>query len=77
MKHLFRFGLAALGLVAVSTMAYSDGHSKFEKQIKARKAVMQVYSFNIGGLAAMAKAKPSMMQRLLRNLPTTCWQPQT
>ena len=57
MKSVFKLGLAALGLVAVSTAAYSDGHSKFEKQIKARNAVMQIYSFNLGSIAAMVKGE--------------------
>ena len=57
MKHFYKIGLVGLGLVALSATAYSDGHSKYEKQIKARNAVMQVYSFNIGSLAAMAKGE--------------------
>ncbi|NNE22426.1 MAG: cytochrome c [Rhizobiales bacterium] len=57
MKHIVKIGLAAAGLVALSTAALSDGHSGFEKQIKARQAVMQIYSFNIGSLAAMVKGE--------------------
>jgi cytochrome c556 len=57
MKHIVKIGLAAAGLVALSTAAVSDSHSGFEKQIKARQAVMQIYSFNIGSLAAMVKGE--------------------
>ncbi len=57
MKRMLTIGLAAAGLLAASTAAFSDAHSKYEKQIKARQAVMQIYSFNIGSLAAMAKGE--------------------
>ena len=57
MKTIIKIGLAAAGLVALSTAAVSDSHSGFEKQIKARQSVMQIYSFNIGNLAAMVKGE--------------------
>ena len=57
MKRVLTLGLAALGLAAVSTAALSDAHLKLEKPIKARQAVMQLYSFNLGGIAAMVKGE--------------------
>ncbi|MDJ0640051.1 MAG: cytochrome c [Paracoccaceae bacterium] len=49
----------ALGLVAVlalSGAAYSGGHGG-NPAVKARKAHMQLYSFNLGTLGAMAKGE--------------------
>ncbi|MGI9464085.1 MAG: cytochrome c, partial [Aestuariivirgaceae bacterium] len=57
MKHIYKTGFALLGLAALSTAALSDAHSKLEKPIKARQAVMQIYSFNLGGIAAMVKGE--------------------
>lgn len=51
---LIAAGLA--GLMLTSTIG-ADGHSPFEKQIKARQAVFQVYNYNMGLLSAMAKGK--------------------
>jgi cytochrome c556 len=45
----------ALALALAGTAALADGH--FEKEIKARKAVMQLRGFNLGQLGAMAKGK--------------------
>ena len=56
MKRKILIGLAAVGLVALTSSAFSEG-AGFEKQIKARQAVMQIYSFNIGSLAAMVKGE--------------------
>ena len=56
MKRKILFGLAAVGLVALTSSAFSEG-AGFEKQIKARQAVMTIYSFNIGNLAAMVKGE--------------------
>ena len=57
MKRILTAGLVAVGVIAASTAAYSGGHAKFEKQIKARKAVMTLYSYHIGSLAAMVKGE--------------------
>lgn len=45
--------------VAVGSMALAGGHSSSpeEKAIKARKAQMQLYSFHLGILGAMAKGE--------------------
>ena len=50
--------LAAIGLaltLAVTAQPVLAG--EFDKQVKARKALMQVYAFNIGILGAMAKGQ--------------------
>ena len=57
MKRIFAAGVVTLGMFAAATTAYSGGHAKLEKPIKARKAAMTLYSFNIGILAAMAKGE--------------------
>lgn len=48
-------GLAAVLAVAVTGTTVADGH--LAKAVKARQALMQVYSFNLGNLGAMAKGK--------------------
>ena len=51
MKKILTSGLVALGLsVAAVAPAVAD-----EGAIKARKALMQIYAFNLGQLGAMAK----------------------
>ncbi len=45
--------LAALTAAAIAQGAVADGH--LEKAVKARQAQMQLYSFNLGQLGAMAK----------------------
>ena len=53
-RMLVSVGLAtALGVCAVPGFAAEP----FEKEIEARKAVMQLYAFNLGLLGAMAKGK--------------------
>ena len=50
--------LATLGFVAagaIATSAVADGH--LEKAVKARQGFMQVVSFNLGPLGAMAKGE--------------------
>lgn len=55
------FSIATVGVALVlGTVAQSGPVSAaepFAKEIKARKAVMQLYSFNLGTLGAMAKGK--------------------
>ncbi len=53
-RTLIAAGLASIMLTSTIT---ADDHSPFEKQIKARKAVFQVYSYNMGLLSAMAKGE--------------------
>ena len=48
-------GSAVLTATLVSGFALADGH--IEKAIKARKAQMTLYSFNLGILGAMAKGE--------------------
>jgi len=44
--------------VIVAGVAISDNHEgPFAKQIKARQAVFQIYSYNVGLLSAMAKGE--------------------
>jgi len=57
MASTLRFRLpAAMVLLAVSTLALAaDG--PYDKAIKARQAMFQLYNFNVGILGAMAKGK--------------------
>ncbi|MGI9480980.1 MAG: c-type cytochrome [Hyphomicrobiales bacterium] len=57
MKHGLKWivGSAFLSVSLLSGVAFADGH--FEKAIKARKAVMTIYAFNLGVLGAMAKGE--------------------
>ncbi len=57
MKRIYKAGLVALGLAAVSTAALSDSHVNFEKSIKARQSYMQLNSFYLGGIAGMVKGE--------------------
>lgn len=52
-KSLF-FAVFAMVLATLASAAYA---ADFSKQIKARKAAMQVYAFNMGQLAPMVKGK--------------------
>ena len=52
--------LASAGMVLALGVAAQSGFAAdepFAKEIKARKAVMQVYAFNLGTIGAMAKGK--------------------
>ena len=56
MKKALVTAIAALTLGVTAQVGFADDN-RFAKEIKARKAVMQVYSFNLGTLGAMAKGK--------------------
>ncbi|MCK8465359.1 cytochrome c [Aliiroseovarius sp. S1339] len=48
----------AVGVLSIGTLALADGHiteKQLESATKARQAQMQLYSFNLGTLGAMAK----------------------
>lgn len=50
--------LAKVGFAfALAVAAHSGSADEFEKQLKARQSLMQVYAFNIGILGAMAKGE--------------------
>lgn len=55
MRNIFRLVLSAVLLAFFAGTAVSQDAN--EKAIKARKAVMQIYSFNLGQLGAMAKGE--------------------
>ena len=55
MKYAKIAGLVAVLAVAVTGIASAEG--KFDKVLKARQSWMQIYSFNLGNLGAMAKGK--------------------
>jgi cytochrome c556 len=55
MKSLLKIAIPAALLAATATTAIADGH--IDKAIKARKAQMQLYAFNLGQLGAMAKGE--------------------
>jgi len=55
MKYAKIAGLVAVLAVAVTGIASAEG--KFDKVLKARQSLMQIYSFNLGNLGAMAKGK--------------------
>jgi cytochrome c556 len=59
---MFKYlSIAAVGVALVLGVTTQSGPAiaaePFAKEIKARKAVMQLYSFNLGKLGAMAKGK--------------------
>ncbi len=60
---LAAMGIAVLG--TVSTAAFADGH--LEKAVKARQGFMQVVSFNLGPLGAMAKGEMEYDAELAAN----------
>lgn len=50
----------SVAFVSVGVLAVADGHAEkqqLEAAVKARKAQMQLYSFNLGTLGAMAKTE--------------------
>lgn len=50
--------LASMGVALILVAAARPGFAgEFDKQLKARQSLMQVYAFNIGILGAMAKGK--------------------
>ena len=51
-------GSVVLGASLVSGIALADGH--LDKAIKARKAQMTLYAFNLGVLGAMAKGDATL-----------------
>lgn len=55
MKATLRLGVAAALIAATSLPAFAD--DPFETEIAARKGLMQVYKYNVGILAAMAKGE--------------------
>lgn len=58
MKRIATTALMAAGLAFSTHAVLADGHgAALEKAIKARQALMQVYSFNLSGLGAMAKGE--------------------
>ncbi|WP_029064987.1 cytochrome c [Labrenzia sp. DG1229] len=56
MKYGFKL-VCALGFVAVAGMSTSVADGHFDNAIKARKAVMTLYAWNLGQLGAMAKGE--------------------
>ena len=62
--------LATAGIVialGVATQGSFAADEPFAKEVKARKAVMQVYSFNLGILGAMAKGKMPYDAKVAQN----------
>ncbi len=58
MKRIATTALVAAGLAFSAHAVLADGHGKaLEKAIKARQSLMQVYSFSLSGLGAMAKGQ--------------------
>ncbi|MCV0426636.1 MAG: cytochrome c [Roseibium sp.] len=56
MKYLLKLACSVILTAAVGTSAgFAQG--KFESEIKARKAIMTLYAWNLGQLAAMAKGE--------------------
>ena len=56
MKSKFKIFLCSLACVSMTALAgVATADEAADKAIKARKALMQLYAFNLGGLGAMAK----------------------
>ena len=61
--------LVSAGLACAATTVLADGHSAaLEKAIKARKGLMQVYSFTLSGIGAMAKGEKEYDAKLAAGL---------
>ena len=56
MKHLLKLTCSLILTVTVAAGA-ALAQGKFESEIKARKAIMTLYAWNLGQLAAMAKGE--------------------
>lgn len=60
--------LATLAVLATAALPVAAGaDEKMEKAVKARQSVYQVYSFNLGQLAAMAKGEAEYDAELAQN----------
>ena len=69
MKRAITTALLAAGVAFAANAAFADGHSAaLEKAIKARQGLMQVYSFNLSGLGAMAKGEKPYDAKLAASL---------
>ena len=72
MKRIATTALMAAGLAFSTHAVLADGHgAALEKAIKARKALMQVYAFNLGGLGAMAKGEAKYDAKLAASLASS------
>ena len=63
MKKFLAF---AVTLMVAATLSQAAHAADFSKQIKARKAVMQLYAFNVGQLAAF-QAKRVLVDKIPPN----------
>ena len=52
-----KFTVPAVAALMLGTMSQTIAAGDFDREIKARKAVMQLYAFNLGALGAMAKGE--------------------
>ena len=69
MKRIATTALVAAGLAFSAHAVWADGHgAALEKAIKARQSLMQVYSFNLSGLGAMAKGEAKYDAKLAASL---------
>ena len=69
MNRIISTLLVSAGLACAATTVLADGHSAaLEKAIKARKGLMQVYSFTLSGLGAMAKGEADYDAKLAASL---------
>ena len=69
MKGIIRTLVVATAVACGATGVLADGHSAaLEKAIKARKGLMQVYSFTLSGLGAMAKGEKDYDAKLAASL---------
>ncbi len=69
MKRTLTTLLVAAGVALSTNVVFADGHSAaLEKAIKARKGLMQVYSFTLSGLGAMAKGEKAYDAKLAASL---------
>ncbi|MEM7425783.1 MAG: cytochrome c [Pseudomonadota bacterium] len=61
--------LVAAGVALTTNVVMADGHSAaLEKAIKSRKGLMQIYSFTLSGLGAMAKGEKEYDAKLAASL---------
>ena len=88
MRNIFKLSVGTFAAVATATVVFAGGHSSGPPEIKARQAHMQLYSYNLGILGAMAKgeveydaAAASAAAKNLAAVATmdqsSCWTPGT
>jgi cytochrome c556 len=57
MPNILKLSIGTIAAAATATVVFAGGHSSGPPEIKARQSHMQLFSFNLGILGAMAKGE--------------------